>query len=187
MAIANLANDETAIDTDLDSIVIVDNFQSIRGGFTLDTTDFKPEIIHAGHPIINETATGALKPMPATAGRKDGVATVDTLVAGTGYTNGAYENVPLSGGSGKGVLATVTVAGGVVTVVAITHSGEGYKVDDTLVIPGANAGGTVTTNASVDVATIADAAPAFGALPAGHTYEEVAANTVLTYSKILDK
>ncbi len=30
----------------------------------MDVTGFAPTIIHAGHPIIEETATGALKPMP---------------------------------------------------------------------------------------------------------------------------
>lgn len=64
MAIANLANASTSVDTSLDSIVIVDNFQSIRGGFTLETTGFTPTVIHAGHPVIEETSTGQLKPMP---------------------------------------------------------------------------------------------------------------------------
>lgn len=47
-----------------DSIVIVDNFQSVRGGATLDTTGFVPEVVKAGHIIIRETATGQYKPMP---------------------------------------------------------------------------------------------------------------------------
>ena len=64
MATANLANSATAIDTSKDSIVIVDNFQSIRGGFTLDVTGFAPLVIMAGHVIIEETSTGQLKPMP---------------------------------------------------------------------------------------------------------------------------
>jgi hypothetical protein len=64
MAQANLANAGTSIETNKDSIVIVDNFQSIRGGRTLDVTGFTPAIINAGHVIIKETATGELKPMP---------------------------------------------------------------------------------------------------------------------------
>lgn len=66
MATANLANTSATVDTSRDSIVIVDNFQSIRGGRTLDVTGFTPVIIHAGHPIIRETATGEYKPMPVT-------------------------------------------------------------------------------------------------------------------------
>lgn len=64
MATANLNNDTVAVDTGNDSIVIVDNFQSIRGGRTLDVTGFGPTVINAGHVIIKETATGEYKPMP---------------------------------------------------------------------------------------------------------------------------
>lgn len=61
---ANLTNTPEEIITGKDSIVIIDNFQSIRGGVTLDTTGYDPEIINAGHVIIRETSTGAYKPMP---------------------------------------------------------------------------------------------------------------------------
>lgn len=177
---ADLNNTGEEIITGKDSIVIVDNFQSIRGGRTLNVTGFLPEVIKAGHVIIKETATGDYKPMPATELAEDGVATVDTLVAGTGYTNGTYENVPLSGGSGSGVLATVVVAGTVVTTVTITKAGKGYAVNDTLTVPGAYAGGTATTNSTVDVATIADTAAAYGALPAGHTYAGILIASIRT-------
>ncbi|MBC7948662.1 MAG: hypothetical protein H7Y42_12315 [Chitinophagaceae bacterium] len=180
MGQTNLANTATTVDTSNDSIVIVDNFQSIRGGRSLVTTGFTPAVIPGGHVIIKETSTGELKPMPATDAAPAGVATVDTLVAGTGYTNGTYENVPLSGGSGTGVLATVVVALTVVSTVTITKPGTGYAVNDTLVIPGAYAGGTATTNASVDVATLADVAAAYGALPAGHTYHGINISSILT-------
>jgi hypothetical protein len=66
---ANLQDTATSITTGLESVVIVDNFQSIRGGRTLDTSAFATanptlSIIAAGHPIIKETATGNYKPMP---------------------------------------------------------------------------------------------------------------------------
>ncbi|MBN8821280.1 MULTISPECIES: hypothetical protein [unclassified Spirosoma] len=51
-----------------DSIVIVRHFDSIRGGRTLDVTNFTPEVIKAGHVIIQETATGNFKPMPLNGG-----------------------------------------------------------------------------------------------------------------------
>jgi len=181
MAYVNLGNtDSSSIDTSNDGIVIVNNDRSIRGGRSLDVYDYTPAIIPAGHPIIKETATGDYKPMPATDLREDGAATVDTLVAGTGYTNGVYENVPLKTltGTGSGARATVTVAGTVVTVVAITHTGSGYAVNDQLGIPGEWAGGTETTQATVDVATIADVAAALGALPSGHTYEGINISTI---------
>lgn len=60
----NLNNEVQQITDGNDSIVIVDNFQSIRGGRSLNVTGFTPEVIKAGHVIIKEDATGDLKPMP---------------------------------------------------------------------------------------------------------------------------
>lgn len=68
MAFANLTNDRDQFDTNNDSIVIVDNLQSIRGGRTLDVTGFTPPVIYAGHIVIVETATGEFKPMPVNGG-----------------------------------------------------------------------------------------------------------------------
>lgn len=162
-----------------DNIVIVDNFQSIRGGRTLDVTGFAPKVINAGHVIIMETSSKEYKPMPATEQRLAGAATVGAITAGTGYTNGTYENVPLAGGTGKGFLATVTVAGTVVTVVTPTFTGEGYTVADVLTIPAAYVGGT-GSGASVPVASIATVAGAYAALPAGHTYVGFLIASILT-------
>lgn len=61
---------------------------------------------------------------------------------GSGYTNGTYTNVPLTGGSGTGILATVTVSGGAVTAVDLVFSGTGYTVGDLLSASAANIGGT---------------------------------------------
>ncbi|OHT44429.1 hypothetical protein [Flavobacterium tructae] len=61
---ANLNNTGANFDTGNDSIVIVLNLETIPGGKTLDTTGFAPEVIPAGHVVIEETATGILKPMP---------------------------------------------------------------------------------------------------------------------------
>lgn len=61
---ADLNNVGTNFDTANDSIVIVANLETIPGGKTLDVTGFTPEVIPAGHVVIEETATGVLKPMP---------------------------------------------------------------------------------------------------------------------------
>jgi hypothetical protein len=81
------------------------------------------------------------------------IATVGTLTPGTGYTNGTYEKVPLTGGTGKEAEATVTVAGGVVTAVAITYGGEGYTAGDDLSALAANIGGT-GSGFSIEVSTL---------------------------------
>lgn len=61
---ANLNNTGNSFDTANDSIVIVSNLEVIPGGKTLDVTGFSPTVIPAGHLVIEETATGVLKPMP---------------------------------------------------------------------------------------------------------------------------
>lgn len=63
----NLKNEDLLINDGNDSIVIVDNFQSIRGGRSLNVTGFTPEVIKAGHVIIKEDATNDYKPMPINA------------------------------------------------------------------------------------------------------------------------
>lgn len=52
--------------------------------------------------------------------------------AGSGYTNGTYNNQALTGGTGTGATANITVAGNVVTSVVINGHGTGYTVGDTL-------------------------------------------------------
>lgn len=60
----NLTNEQKEVVSGNDSIVIIDNFQSIRGGRTLNVEGFTPEVIPAGHVIIQEDATGEYKPAP---------------------------------------------------------------------------------------------------------------------------
>jgi len=70
MAQANLVNESQEVITGNDNVVIVDVFQSIRGGRTLDVTGFTPEVIKAGHVIIMETAKKEYKPMPVSSDNK---------------------------------------------------------------------------------------------------------------------
>ena len=69
-----------------------------------------------------------------------------TLVGGTGYVNGTYNNVPLTGGTGTGAVAqSITVAGGVVTAVVIPADGTGngdYKFNDVLSASASSLGGS---------------------------------------------
>ena len=65
---ANLDNAGANFDTANDSIVIAQNLETIPGGKTLDVTGFDPDVIPAGHLVIEETSTGVLKPMPISGG-----------------------------------------------------------------------------------------------------------------------
>lgn len=75
-----------------------------------------------------------------------------SLTAGAGYTNGVYQNVPLTGGSGSGAYADIVVSGGVVTSVTLQFGGNFYVVGDTLsantsTIGGAGAGFSISVSA----------------------------------------
>lgn len=51
---------------------------------------------------------------------------------GTLYTNGTYLARPLTGGTGTGATADITVAGGIVTSVVIVNRGQNYTVGNIL-------------------------------------------------------
>jgi len=72
------------------------------------------------------------------------ISTLTGLVGGTSYTTGIYTNVPLTGGLGNGALATIVVAGSVVTSVTVTAQGKLYAIGDVLSASAANIGGTGT-------------------------------------------
>jgi hypothetical protein len=61
---------------------------------------------------------------------------------GTAYTNGQYNNVALTGGTGTGAMANITVSGDVVTNVVVLVGGENYVVGDVLSATAASIGGT---------------------------------------------
>lgn len=178
MAVANLNNTGVQYSDANDSIVIVDNMQSIRGGRTLDISGFTPEVIKAGHVIIQQTSTSEYKPMPVTV--SGAIASLGAITPGSGYTNnGTYTAVPLTGGSGSGALATVVVASNAVVSVTITSPGTGYKDGDSLSASASNIG-TSGTGFAVVVATNTGSSSVYAALPAGHTYAGILIATILT-------
>ena len=88
-------------------------------------------------------------PFPINAGTEinaSGGANLFTLTAGSGYTNGTYSDVAMTGGTGTGAQATITVAGGIVTAVVITANGTGYTVGDelTYALPGGGSSFKIT-------------------------------------------
>lgn len=62
--------------------------------------------------------------------------------AGSGYVNGSYFSVPLTGGTGSGALSTINVVGGVVISYNVTTAGTGYKRGDVLSASNTNLGGS---------------------------------------------
>jgi hypothetical protein len=55
-----------------------------------------------------------------------------SITPGSGYTNGTYENIAVTGGSGQNATATITIAGSVVTAWTINNGGQFYVVGDTI-------------------------------------------------------
>ena len=60
------------------------------------------------------------------------ISNVGTLVGGSLYTNGVYQNVPLTGGSGANATADIVIVGGVVASCSIKFGGNFYVVGDIL-------------------------------------------------------
>jgi hypothetical protein len=67
-----------------------------------------------------------------------------TVTSTSGYANGLYSNVAMSGGSGFGATANVVVSGGLVTSVTVCHAGNFYAVGDVLSISVSLVGGNGT-------------------------------------------
>ena len=78
-----------------------------------------------------------------------GILTATITNAGSGYTNGTYNNTPLTGGAGSGATANITVAGGIVTSVVINGHGINYAVGNTLSASIAGGAGFVLTVATL--------------------------------------
>jgi hypothetical protein len=71
-----------------------------------------------------------------------GIAGFGTIVGGSGYTDGVYENVSLTGGDGSNGTATITVLGGAVTALTLVNPGYLYLVGNSLSAATSTIGGT---------------------------------------------
>jgi hypothetical protein len=97
------------------------------------------------YPVNITTATLVYLKSPTTSVwgyTLNGITAVNTITAGTLYTNGTYTNVPLTGGTGTGARGTIVVSGAGVTSVTITTAGNGYVLGNSLSASAANIGGT---------------------------------------------
>ena len=54
---------------------------------------------------------------------------------GGGYDNGIFENIPLEGGNGNGLTASITIENGRIKSALRVNAGDGYKKSDTFTLP----------------------------------------------------
>lgn len=116
MAIVDITTNET-IDSGNDSIVIVKNLEVIPGGRTLDTTGFAPEVIKAGHVIIEKTADGELLPLPVS-GTLPADHTYKGILVASVLTAKPFASIMVRGTVNK-VAAPYTIAGAVETALPL--------------------------------------------------------------------
>jgi hypothetical protein len=121
------------------------------------------------------------------------VATLGAITGGSAYTAGTYFDVPLTGGTGNGALATITVSGGAVTAVTITNGGLQYTAGGSLTAAATNIGGT-GSGFSVVIATVTnssgtswlgdnfDSVLLYGSLVEAYTYMKGEADMMQLYN-----
>jgi hypothetical protein len=95
--------------------------------------------------------------VPATQGTP--ITSLNNLVGGTKYTNGTYSNVALTGGTGAGATANITVASTQILTLATITSGGAYSVPGTysgVALTGGGSGATanITVGAGTGIASL---------------------------------
>ena len=98
---------------------------------TVDAAETAIRTVRRARTNPSTLATGKVTGL-ATRKETGAVASFGTRVNGSGYTNGTYTNIALSGGTGTGATATLTVSGGAVTASTLVRGGQFYLVGDVL-------------------------------------------------------
>jgi hypothetical protein len=74
--------------------------------------------------------------------------------AGTGYVNGIYYNVPLTGGNGTAAVADIVISNNTVTSFDLVDGGSLFQAGDILSADTANLGGTAITTFFITVLAV---------------------------------
>jgi hypothetical protein len=108
--------------------VFTQSMTTVSGNTRINLATFNVQV-EIGQVV---SGTNIVAGTTVTAVTSSAVQTLGAVTGGSGYTNGTYTSVPLTGGSGANATATIVVAGGAVTTVTITLRGAGYVVGNTL-------------------------------------------------------
>lgn len=118
-----------------------------------------------------------------------GLATVvlDTTAA-TGFTNGSYTAITQSSTSGSGTGATFnfTVAGGILTAVAVNAAGSGYAIGEVITFLGTKITGGTTTADDFTITVVSTNGPEGALLDALKTYYAAATYGAITITADTD-
>jgi hypothetical protein len=112
---------------------IVTSPANAGSGFSVPVTTLTAPTAPAPAPTPAAPLTPPVAPVASTSSAvTGGIAGVGSITGGKAYRNGIYTDVPLTGGSGSGAKATITVASNAVTAVVPTTPGKDYQVGDEL-------------------------------------------------------
>jgi len=125
-------------DTSTATAVFTQSMSTTSASTFINLSTFNTQVrinqIVSGTNIVSGTTVSAIT--------ASAIQTLGAITAGSGYTDGTYNNVPLTGGSGANARATIVVSGGVVTSVTITLRGASYVIGNVLSASNTNLGGT---------------------------------------------
>lgn len=120
----------------------------VNTDFVVNTTNKNTDWIKVDHSTWNNNPTAGLIPTPKfTRGDAIHGFTFTISNAGSGYTDGTYTDVDITGGGGTGGKLSYVVSGGVVTTITLTNPGSGYTSNPTVAL----SQGSPTTAATVTV------------------------------------
>jgi hypothetical protein len=118
--------------------VFTQSMTTTSGSVYINLSSFNTQVrvnqVVSGTNIVTGTTVSAIT--------SSAIQTLGSITAGSGYVNGTYTNVPLTGGSGGNATATIVVSGTAVTSVTITLRGADYVIGNTLSASNTNLGGT---------------------------------------------
>lgn len=133
------------------AIMANDKIGPFHGGYKESNKSkiINPKYIHRFYRVDPCTPQQSIKSIGNTPFTRLSGITSAITTPGSGLTNGTYNNVAVTGGTGTGMLVRLVVAGGVVTSVTVTDPGFGYVTGDVVTpqTPGAGTDATVTITA----------------------------------------
>lgn len=139
---------------------------------TLDLSAFSA-VTTQGYATPGDGGGAVFKNISSSPFQDSFVSSLTITNAGSGCTNGTYLGVYYGGGTGEGIIGSVTVSGGVVTAISVTTYGNRYTVGDTL-----NQNGFFTCSTTDPVFTVAALSTPSGSFTdaAGNRFQIVAEN-----------